>query len=119
MTNITKDIERRIDTRQELSLPITLFVEPKIESHSKNICASGVSFEVDEDSMESLCLGKTISFEIVADISTYKLPSKTVTLSGTGVIVRTAVIDNPGHKKKSFFVAVNFAKSLNVMSVSL
>ncbi|MDR4503787.1 MAG: hypothetical protein MRK01_03215 [Candidatus Scalindua sp.] len=119
MSNLSKEAERRIDTRLELSLPITLFVEPIIESISKDVCANGVSFEVDKDSMESFSLGRTISFEIVANISTYRLPNKTVTLSGTGVIVRNATVDNHKNRKMRFFVAVQFTKSLNVMSVSL
>lgn len=118
MANLSKEAERRIDTRLELSLPITLFVEPRIESISKDVCANGISFEVEEKSIESFSLGRTISFEIVANISTYRLPNKTVTLSGTGVIIRNATVDNQ-KKKKRFFVAVKFTKSLNVMSVSL
>ncbi len=119
MTNLSKEEERRIDTRLELSLPITLFVEQRIESISKNVCANGVSFEVDEESIESFPLGRTISFEIIANISTYRLPNKTVTLSGTGVVVRNAIVDNHKNKKRGFFVAIQFTKSLNVMSVSL
>ncbi|GJQ58749.1 MAG: hypothetical protein D8M57_12815 [Candidatus Scalindua sp. AMX11] len=119
MTNLSKEIERRIDTRLDLSLPITLFVEPRIESISRDVCANGISFEVDEGAIESFSLGRTISFEIVANISTYRLPNKTVTLSGTGVIVRNAVVDNHKDNKKGCFVAVKFTKSLNVMSVSL
>ena len=119
MKNLSKEVERRIDTRLELSLPITLFAEPKIESISKNICANGVYFEVDGDYIDSFTQGRTITFEIVANISSFRLPNKTVTLSGNGVIIRCTRIDNHDKNTKSFYVALKFMESLKVISVSL
>ena len=119
MANLSKEVEKRIDTRLELSLPITLFAEPKIESISKNICANGVYFEVDGDYVDSFPLGRAITFEIVANISSFRLPNKTVMLSGNGVIIRCTRIDNHDKKTKTFYVALKFMESLKVISVSL
>ncbi|MDR4506005.1 MAG: hypothetical protein MRK01_14625 [Candidatus Scalindua sp.] len=116
LTKIAKKIEKRTDTRLELSLPITLSVDPELELLSKNICAGGVSFDVNTDQLESFPLGKIIKIEIVAKIPTPRLPEKTVTLVGNGLVIR---INRQDITKKIWCIALQFTETLKVESVQL
>lgn len=116
LTKIAKKIEKRTDTRLELSLPITLFVDPKTELLSTNISAGGISFDIKRDKLESFPLGKIIKLEIVAKIPTPRLPEKTVILVGNGLVIR---IGRRETTKKRWSVALQFTETLKVESVQL
>ncbi len=112
MTASSKGIERRVDKRLELSLPITLLNQ---EVKSKNISPGGVYFEVTADNIEEYSLGKTTMIRIVTSVSTPGLPSKIVELTGIGTIIRIDKID-ARYKGKKFGVALKFSEKpkLNV-----
>ncbi len=105
----SKGIERRVDKRLELSLPITLLDH---EVKSKNISSGGVYFVVTSDDIEAYSPGKTSPVKIVTSVSTPELPSRTVELTGIGTITRIDKIDD--HKGKKFGVALKFSEKLNV-----
>ncbi len=106
MTASSKGIERRVDKRFELSLPITLFDR---EVKSKNISPGGDYFEETVDNIKEYSLGETTMIKIVTSISKPGLPSKTVELTGIGMIVRIDKID-ARHKGKKFGVALKFSE---------
>ncbi|MFQ5963223.1 MAG: PilZ domain-containing protein [Candidatus Scalinduaceae bacterium] len=110
-------IERRADIRLELSLPITLFVDNKIKTVSKNISARGVYFEVETDVMKPPSPGETIMIEIVANVNITGLPDKMVMLSGSGVVVRTNEIEiaEDDKKEKKLCVALRFVENLEIV----
>ncbi len=120
LTKIPKKVERRTDTRLELSLPMTLFVDPQIELMSTNICAGGVSFEVNADKLDPFSLGNIIKMEIVAKIPTPRLPEKTVTLAGNGLVIRVnkLKVTKQGRKTR-WCIALQFTETLKVQSVEL
>ena len=109
MPYFSKGIERRVDKRLEIALPITLF-DYKVKS--KNISPGGVYFEVTADNIEECSPGKTTTIKIVTSVSTPELPSRTVELTGIGTITRIDKIDD--HKGKKFGVALKFSEKLNV-----
>ncbi|GJQ58290.1 MAG: hypothetical protein D8M57_05630 [Candidatus Scalindua sp. AMX11] len=120
LTKITKEAERRADTRLELSLPITLFADPTVELKSKNICTGGVSFDVNTDLLGSFPLGKIIQIEIVAKMPSPRLPEKTVTLVGNGLVVRISKPEiTKQRRKQRWCVALQFTETLKVESVQL
>ncbi len=55
---------------------------------------------------------KTV-IKIVTSVSTYGLPSKTVRLTGVGVIMRVDKIDT-NHNGKKFGVALKFSEKLKL-----
>ncbi len=128
--NLSKALERRIGTRLRLSLPITLYVDRKVESYTKNVCAGGVYFELNTNDLKPFYIGETIVIEIVANSSTTRIPVDCVMLSGRGVVVRTEEVirslyalpngirDNKKNTKK-ICVALRFVESLEVISTSL
>lgn len=122
--NPSKALERRIGTRLRLSLPITLYVDRKVESYTKNVCAGGVYFELNINDLKPFSIGKTIVIEIVANSSTTRIPVDSVMLSGRGVVVRSLYVlpngirDNKKNTKK-ICVALKFVESLEVISTSL
>jgi hypothetical protein len=123
-TTITKRLkksERRSDTRLDLSLPVTLFLDKEFVTMSKNICAGGVSFIVYNDKIKLFTPGKTIRIEIAANIVTPRLPKKTVTLAGYGLVIRNNEIDISkfDRNKKKSCVALQFTETLKVTSISL
>lgn len=110
MSDSPKEIERRADKRLELSLPITLFDH---EVKSRNISPGGVYFEETADNIKDYSLGKTTTIKIVTSISTYGLPSKTVILTGVGMVMRIDKIDTNNNGKK-FGVALKFSEKLKL-----
>ena len=110
MSNFSKGIERRIDKRLGLSLPITL-LNRKVKS--KNISSGGVYFEVTTDDIEDYSLGKTTTIKIVTSVSAPGLPSKTVRLTGVGMIIRIDRVDI-NHNGKKFGVALKFSEKLKL-----
>jgi len=106
VTVSSRGIERRVDKRLELSLPITLLNQ---EVKSKNISPGGVYFEVTADNIEEYSLGKTTMIRIVTSVSTPGLPSKIVELTGIGMIIRIDKID-ARYKGKRFGVALKFSE---------
>ncbi len=110
VSNFSKGIERRIDKRLGLSLPITL-LNHKVKS--KNISSGGVYFEVTADDIEDYSLGKTTTIKIVTSVSTPGLPSKTVRLTGVGMIIRIDRVDI-NHNGKKFGVVLKFSEKLRL-----
>jgi len=120
-TKVVKNVERRSDTRLDLSFPITLFLDPKVMTISKNICAGGVSFVIHADKLNLFPLGKIIHIEIVANIPTPRLPDKTVSLAGNGLVIRHNETDvsNYDRSKKKLCISLQFTETLKVTSVCL
>ncbi len=110
MTNFSKGIERRVDKRLGLSLPITL-LDHKVKS--KIISSGGFYFEVTADDIEDYSLGKTTTIKILTSVSTPGLPSKTVRLTGIGMIIRIDRVDT-NHNGKKFGVALKFSEKLKL-----
>ena len=107
----SKGIERRVDKRLELSLPITL-LDHRVRS--QNISSGGVYFVVTSDDMEAYSPGKTSPVEVVASVSTPGLPSKSIKLIGSGIIVRVDKVDINHNNGKKFGVALKFSERLKV-----
>ena len=103
-------IERRVGKRLELSLPMTLLGQ-KVKS--ENIGPGGVYFVVTSDDIEAYSPGKTSPVEVVTSVSTPGLPSKSIKLTGSGIIVRVDKIDI-NHNGKKFGVALKFSERLKV-----
>jgi hypothetical protein len=110
MSDSSKGIERRADKRLGLSLPISI-LDHKVKS--KNISSGGVYFEETADNIEEYSLEKTTTIKIVTSVSTHGLPSKTVRLTGVGMIVRIGRIDI-NHNGKRFGVALKFSEKLKL-----
>ncbi len=110
MTNFSKGIERRVDKRLGLSLPISI-LNHKVKS--KNISSGGLYFEVTADNVEEYSLAKTTTIKIVTSVSTPGLPSKTVKLTGVGMIIRIDRVDI-NHNGKKFGVALKFSEKLKL-----
>jgi len=108
VTVSSRGIERRVDKRLELSLPITLLNQ---EVKSKNISPGGVYFEVITNDIEKYFPGKTSAIEIIVSTSTPMLPKKTVKLTGTGRIIRVDEIEIINQDRK-LGVALKFIKNL-------
>ncbi len=106
----SKGIERRVDKRLELSLPITL-LDHRVRS--QNISSGGVYFVVTSDDIEAYSPGKTSPVEVVTSVFTPGLPSKSIKLTGSGIIVRVDKIDI-NHNGKKFGVALKFSERLKV-----
>ncbi len=106
MPDSSKGIERRVDKRLGLSLPISI-LNHKVKS--KNISSGGVYFEETADNIEEYSLGKTTTIKIVTSVSTPGLPGKTVRLTGVGMIMRIVKID-ANHNGKKFGVALKFSE---------
>jgi len=121
LTKVVKKVERRSDTRLDLSLPITLFLDQTVKTISKNICAGGVSFVIHDDELNLFPLGKIIRIEIVANIPAPRQPDKTVTLTGNGLVIRNNETDvsNYNRSKKKLCIALQFTETLKVTSVCL
>ena len=101
-------IERRVEKRLELSLPMTLLGQ-KVKS--KNISSGGVYFEVITNDIEKYSPGKTSTIEIIVSTSTPTFPQKTVKLTGTGMIIRMDEIEIINQDRK-LGVALKFSKNL-------
>ncbi|MCP5003529.1 MAG: PilZ domain-containing protein [Planctomycetes bacterium] len=115
LTMVTKESERRTDTRLELSLPITLFVDPKIELLSKNISTGGVSFYINADKLELFPLGKIVNLEIAAKIFIPRLPERAVTLAGDGLVIRVNSQEEHAHSRnKKWCIALKYTETLKV-----
>ncbi len=102
--------EKRVGKRLELSLPMTLLGQ-KVKS--KNISPGGVYFEVAADNIEEYSPGETTMIKIVTSVSTLGLPSKTVELTGTGMIIRVDEIEIINQDRK-LGVALKFIKKLEI-----
>jgi hypothetical protein len=63
--------------------------------------------------IEDYSLGNTTTIKIVTSISTYGLPSKTVRLTGVGMIMRIEKIKT-NHNGKKFGVALKFGEKLKL-----
>ena len=112
MSDTSKGIERRVDKRLGLSLPIML-LDHKVKS--KNISSGGVYFEETADNIEEYSPGKTTTIKIITSVSTHGLPSKTVRLTGVGMIMRIDKIDtNHNGNGKKFGVALKFSEKLKL-----
>ncbi len=106
VSDSSKGIERRVDKRLEIALPIMLLNH---EVKSKNISPGGVYFEESADNIEDYSIGETTVIKIVTSVSNPGLPSKTVELTGIGMIIRIDKID--GHQKgKKYGVALRFSE---------
>ena len=121
LTKVVKKVEKRSDTRLDLLLPITLFLDSKVMTISKNICAGGVSFVIHADKLNLFPLGKIIRIEIVAKIPAPRQPDKTVTLVGNGLVIRNNEADVPNfdRSKKKLCIALQFTETLKVTSLCL
>ncbi|MFQ5713192.1 MAG: hypothetical protein ACE5GU_04115 [Candidatus Scalinduaceae bacterium] len=106
VSDSSKGIERRVDKRLEIALPIKLLNH---EVKSKNISPGGVYFEETADNIEEYSLGETTMIKIVTSVSNPGLPSKTVELTGIGMVMRIDKIDSH-HKDKKFGVALKFSE---------
>jgi hypothetical protein len=115
VSDSSRGIERRVDKRLEISLPIML-LNHKVKS--KNISPGGVYFEETADNIEEYSLGETTLIRIVTSVSTPGLPSKTVELTGIGMIMRIDKID-ARHKGKRFGVALKFSEKPEIMGSGL
>jgi hypothetical protein len=110
MLDSTKGTERRADKRLGLSLPISI-LDHKVKS--KNISSGGVYFEETPDNIEEYSIGKTTTIKIITSVSTHGLPSKTVRLTGVGMIIRIVKIDI-NHNGKKYGVALKFSEKLEL-----
>lgn len=111
-----KIIERRSDKRLELSLPITFL---DLKARSKNISCGGVYFEVETDDVKLFSPEKKITLEVVANSYIPWQYSKTIKLTGRGVVIRTEQIEKPGcangKRIKKLGIALKFVEKLTVM----
>ncbi len=103
-------IERRVEERLELSLPMTLLGQ-KVKS--ENISLGGVYFEVITKDIENYSLGKVIMVEVEFTDSKFVPPERTDKLIGFGKVARVERIDITNHDNK-FGVALKFSEELKV-----
>jgi hypothetical protein len=103
-------IERRVEERLELSLPMTLLGQ-KVKS--ENISPGGVYFEVITKDIENYSLGKVIMVEVEFTDSKFVPPERTDKLIGFGKVARVERIDITNHDNK-FGVALKFSEELKV-----
>ncbi len=103
-------IERRVEERLELSLPMTLLGQ-KVKS--KNISPEGVYFEVTTKDIENYSPGKVIMVEVEFTDSKFAPPKRTDKFIGFGEVVRVEGIDITNHDKK-LGVALKFSEELKV-----
>ncbi|GJQ58506.1 MAG: hypothetical protein SCALA701_13070 [Candidatus Scalindua sp.] len=106
-----KCIERRAQKRLELSLLVLL---PNQKVKSKNISSAGVYFEIVADYNRAYYLGKSVKFEIVAATTSTMLPLRSIRLSGSGKIIRKALIRSSLHEKV-WGIAVRFDERLEIV----
>jgi hypothetical protein len=111
VTYFSKGIERRVDNRLELSLPITL-LDHRVRS--QNISSGGLYFIVTSDDIEAYSPGNTSPVEVVTSVSTPGLPSKSIKLTGSGIIIRVDKIDINHNNGKKFGVALKFSERLKI-----
>ncbi len=106
--------ERRGCERLERSLPIMLH-DRKVTS--KNISSQGVYFEVIANDITNYAPGKAFMVEVAAIASSSPLPDRKIKLTGTGVVVRTDVLDAANPDKRCG-VALKFREKLEVCTFS-
>ncbi|GJQ60838.1 MAG: hypothetical protein D8M57_08265 [Candidatus Scalindua sp. AMX11] len=114
-SNNVKGLERRLQGRLELSLFILL---PNQKVKSKNISSAGVYFEIVTEYSKGFCLGKSVTFEIVAETTSTMFPLRTIRLSGSGKVIRKTPIGSSLHKKV-WGVAVRFDERLEIIYDSI
>ncbi len=103
-------IERRVEKRLELSLPMTLLGQ-KVKS--KNISPGGVYFEVITNDIKMYSSGKTIKIEVLANTSRPEMPNRTVRLTGVGMVVRANEMEIINDSKR-LGIALKFSEKLKV-----
>ncbi len=103
-------IERRVEERLELSLPMTLLGQ-KVKS--ENISLGGVYFEVITKDIENYSLGKVIMVEVEFTDSKFAPPERTDKIIVFGKVARVERIDITNHDNK-FGVALKFSEELKV-----
>jgi hypothetical protein len=111
VTYFSKGSERRVDKRLELSLPITL-LDHRVRS--SNISSGGLYFIVTSEDIEAYSPGRTSPVEVVTSVSTPGLPSKSIKLTGSGIIIRVDKIDINHNNGKKFGVALKFSERLKI-----
>ncbi len=110
MSDTLKGIERRAEKRLSLSLPI-IFLDQKVKS--KNISPGGVYFELIANDIKMYSPGKTIKFDILANISRPEIPNRTVTLKGVGMVVRANEMEIINDSKR-LGIALKFSETLRI-----
>ena len=107
MSGLLERNERRVDERLKNSLQITL-LDHKVDL--ENISAGGVYFELVTDNIVPFSLGRTVEFEILAKTYTPVSSSGTISLKGSGKIIRN---NKTGSEK--YGIALIFNEKLEIL----
>ncbi len=105
------DSDKRINTRLDLSLEISL---PDQKGKTINVSASGVYFEVVTDEVDTFAIGTMLPVKIAAITATPGFEERKIKLNGNGCIVRNDIKEVTSRGNK-LCIALKFNDSLNIV----
>ena len=105
-----KESDKRVNTRLDLSLEISL---PNKNGKTVNISASGVCFEVITDDVVAFEIGTELPIQIAAATTTPGFEERKIKLDGKGYIVRSDVKEVTSLGKK-LCIALKFKDTLSI-----
>ena len=105
-----KESDKRVNTRLDLSLEISL---PNKNGKTVNISASGVCFEVITDDVGVFEIGTELPIQIAAAATTLGFEERKIRLDGNGYIVRSDVKEVTSLGKK-LCIALKFKDTLSI-----
>ncbi len=99
--------------RQRLNGQFKISVSHQVKGRTKNVSASGASFEVITDDIDAFCPGIIIPLEITTINITYDSKVKKFCLSGKGLIICREVVEEITGCGIKLNIAVQFKEKLN------
>lgn len=106
-----KDSDKRINTRLDLALEISL---PDQNGKTINISASGVYFEVITNDIDAFAIGTILPIKISAITTTPGFEERKIKLNGNGCIVRSDIKEVTSRGNK-LCIALKFKDALNII----
>ena len=98
---------QRLNAALEISLP------NQVKGRTKNVSATGVSFEVIADDIDAFRPGTIIPFEITTVNTTHESKLKDLRLSGEGIIISREVVGESTVGGSKLYIAVHLKDTLD------
>ncbi len=98
---------------QRLNAALRISLPDQVQGRTKNVSATGVSFEVIADDIDTFRPGTIIPFEISTVNTTHESKIKDLRLSGEGIIVSREVVGKSTDSGSKLNIAVQLKDKLD------
>ncbi len=99
--------------KQRLNVALEISLPNQVKGRTKNISATGVSFEVIADDIDAFRPGIIIPLEITTTNITHESKLKNLRLSGKGLIISREVVEETTASGSRLNIAVQLKDKLN------